>query len=165
MRKLPCNRSLTIQKKLKVKKLVKNLEVFSQDNVIKKSSVHKLVSLLKNEYNLTIQSLSISFIKSDELRQVNKLYLKHDYYTDIITFNYSKKLNEIDAEILISFEDAQLNAKKFHVFYGNELSRLIIHGILHLLNFDDSDTVSKKIMKKEEKRLINKFNFALLAGK
>lgn len=145
--------------------MVKNLEVFSQDRLIKKSSVHKLVSLLRNEFNLTIQSLSISFIKSDELREVNKRYLKYDYYTDIITFNYSKKLKEIDAEILISFEDAQLNAKKFLVSYGNELSRLIIHGILHLLNFDDSDTVSKKIMKKEEKRLINKFNFALLAGK
>ena len=165
MRKLQCNLSSTILIKLKAKKLVKNLQVFSQDKVIKKSSVHKLVSLLKNEYHLKIQSLLISFIYSDDLREVNKHYLKHDYHTDIITFNYSKKLKEIDAEILISFEDAKLNAKRFHVPYHNELSRLIIHGMLHLLNFDDSDPASKKIMKKEEKRLINKFNFALLAGK
>lgn len=145
--------------------MVKNLEVHSQDKGLKKKSVHKLISLLKNEYSLNIQSLSINFVKSDELIEVNKRYLNHDYYTDIITFNYSKKLKEIDAEIIISFEEAKLNAKRFRVTYSNELSRLIIHGILHLLNFDDSDTVSKKIMKKEEKRLINKFNFALLAGK
>ena len=145
--------------------MVKNLQIYSQDSAIKKRSVHRLVSLLKQEYNLNIFSLSISFIKSNELREVNKNYLNHDYDTDVITFNYSKKLKEIDGEILISFEDAESNAKKFGVIYANELSRLIIHGMLHLLNFDDSDKANKKIMKKEEKRLINKFNFALLAGK
>jgi len=145
--------------------LVKNLQIYSQDSAIKKRSVHRLVSLLKQEYNLNIFSLSISFIKSYELREVNKNYLNHDYDTDVITFNYSKKLKEIDGEILISFEDAESNSKKFGVIYANELSRLIIHGMLHLLNYDDSDKANKKIMKKEEKRLINKFNFALLAGK
>ena len=145
--------------------MVKNLQIYSQDSAIKKRSVHRLVSLLKQEYNLNIFSLSISFIKSNELREVNKNYLNHDYDTDVITFNYSKKLKEIDGEILISFEDAESNSKKFGVIYANELSRLIIHGMLHLLNYDDSDKANKKIMKKEEKRLINKFNFALLAGK
>jgi len=144
---------------------VKNLQVYSQDTAIKKRSVHKLVSLFKDEYNLTIQSLSISFIKSDELREMNKRYLKHDYNTDIITFNYSKILKDIDGELLISFEEAKINSKKYRVTYSNEIIRLIIHGMLHLLNYDDSDSVSKKIMKKEEKRLINKINFALLAGK
>jgi len=145
--------------------LVQNLQVSSQDPSINKNSVHKLVLLLKNEFNLKISSLSISFISSKKLREVNEHFLNHNYDTDILTFNYSKKQKEIDGEILISFEEAKYNAKKFNVNYGKELTRLVIHGVLHLLNFDDTDSSSKKIMKKEENKLINKFNFALLAGK
>ncbi len=145
--------------------MVKNLQVSSQDTSISKKTVHKLVLLLKNEFNLEISSLSISFISSNKLREVNKQFLNHNYDTDILTFNYSKKQKEIDGEILISFEEARYNAKKFNVNYGKELTRLVIHGVLHLLNFNDTDASSKKIMKKEENKLINKFNFALLAGK
>jgi probable rRNA maturation factor len=145
--------------------LVKNLQVSSQDISINKKSVHKLVFLLKNEFNLEISSLSISFISSNKLREVNEQFLNHNYDTDILTFNYSKKQKEIDGEILISFEEARYNSKKFNVNYGEELTRLVIHGVLHLLNFNDTDALSKKIMKKEENKLINKFNFALLAGK
>jgi rRNA maturation RNase YbeY len=145
--------------------LVKNLQVSSQDISISKKSVHKLLLLLKKEFNLEISSLSISFISSNKLRKVNEQFLNHNYDTDILTFNYSKKQKEIDGEILISFEEARYNAKKFNINYGNELTRLVIHGVLHLLNFNDTDALSKKIMKKEENKLINKFNFALLAGK
>jgi rRNA maturation RNase YbeY len=145
--------------------LVKNLQVFSQDSSINKSAVHSLISSLINEFNLIIASLSISFIDSEELRDINKKYLNHDYETDVITFNYSKKLKEIDGEILISFEQAKRNAKKFNVTYGNELIRLIIHGMLHLLNFDDKDQKSKKIMKQVENKLTMKYNFVLFAGK
>jgi probable rRNA maturation factor len=145
--------------------LIKNLQVSSQDTSISKKTVHKLILFLKNEFQLEISSLSISFISSNKLREVNKQYLNHNYDTDILTFNYSKKQNEIDGEILISFEEARSNAEKFNVNYGMELSRLVIHGVLHLLNFMDTDSTSKKIMKKEENKLINKFNFTLLAGK
>lgn len=100
-----------------------------------------------------------------ELREINKIYLKHDFETDVITFNYSKILKDIDGEILISFEEAKYNSKKFNVSYGKELCRLVIHGMLHLLNFDDKDRKRKKIMKQEEKKLIYKFNFTLFAGK
>jgi rRNA maturation RNase YbeY len=117
------------------------------------------------EFNLTISFLSISFINSDRLRDVNKEYLKHDYETDVITFNYSKKMKDIDGEILISFEEADRNSKKYKVTYGKELSRLVIHGMLHLLNFDDKNTKSKKIMKRMENKLILSYNFTLFACK
>jgi rRNA maturation RNase YbeY len=145
--------------------LVKNLQVYSQDFAINKRLVHSLVSSIIKEYKLHTSFLSINFVKSTELREINSAYLKHDYETDVITFNYSKKNKEIDGEILISFEDAEINSKKFNVSYSKELCRLVIHGILHLLNFDDKDDKSKKIMKREENKLINKFNFALFAGK
>ncbi len=145
--------------------MVKNLQVYSQDTSVSKKAVHQLISSLKKEFNLTLSSLSISFINSMELREINKIYLKHDFETDVITFNYSKILKDIDGEILISFEEAKYNSKKFNVSYGKELCRLVIHGMLHLLNFDDKDRKRKKIMKQEEKKLIYKFNFTLFAGK
>jgi probable rRNA maturation factor len=145
--------------------LVKNLQIYSQDSSIDKRAIHKLISSLMEEFNLTISFLSISFIKSARLRDVNKEYLKHDYETDVITFNYSKTIKEIDGEILISFEEADKNAKKYKVTYRKELCRLVIHGMLHLLNFDDKDTKSKKIMKQMENELINRYNFALFACK
>jgi len=145
--------------------LVKNLQVFSNDPGINKYLVHSLISGLKKEFKLNISSLFISFIKSEYLREINKSYLKHDYNTDVITFDYSKGRKFIDGEILISIDEARLNAKKFKVTYGLELTRLVIHGMLHLLKFDDKDAIRKKIMKKEENKLINKFNFTLLASK
>jgi probable rRNA maturation factor len=145
--------------------LVKNLQVYSQDSSVNRRAVHSLILSLKSEFNLTITSLSISFINSEELRNINKEYLNHDHETDVITFNYSKKIKEVDGEILISFEEAKRNAKKFKVIYGKELCRLVIHGMLHLLNFDDNNEENKKIMKRMENKLILSYNFALFAGK
>ena len=145
--------------------MVKNLQVYSQDSSINKIIVHKLISYLRKEFNLTISFLSISFISSVELRSINKEYLNHDYGTDVITFNYSKKLKDIDGEILISLEEAKLNAKKYDVAYGKELGRLVIHGMLHLLNFDDNNKENKKIMKRMENKLILSYNFTLFACK
>ncbi len=96
--------------------MVKNLQVYSEDSSINKRKVHTLISLLKKEFDLQLSFLSISFINSKELRGINKQYLKHDYDTDVITFNYSKKIKDIDGEILISFEEANYNAKKFNVY-------------------------------------------------
>jgi rRNA maturation RNase YbeY len=145
--------------------LVKNLQVHSEDPSIGKRIVHSLISSLKSEFELDILFLSISFISSKELRIINKKYLNHDYITDIITFNYSKKNNEIDGEILISFEDARVNAKKYKTNYSKEICRLIIHGVLHLLNYDDNNKKNKTIMKQMENKLIKRNNFTLLAGK
>ena len=145
--------------------MVKNLQVYSQDSSINKIAVHKLISSLRSEFNSTISFLSVSFITSAELRKINKEYLDHNYETDVITFNYSKKLKEIDGEILISFEEAKRNSKKFNVTYGKELCRLVIHGMLHLLNFDDNNKENKNIMKQMENKLILSYNFTLFACK
>jgi len=145
--------------------LVKNLQVYSEDPSISKRAIHSLISSLKSEFNLSLSFLSINFISSTELRRINKKYLKHDYFTDIITFNYSKKINEIDGEILISFEDARLNAKKYKTKYDKEIRRLIVHGLLHLLNYNDNNKKNRTLMKQMENKLINRNNFTLLVGK
>ena len=145
--------------------MVKNLQVYSEDPAVNKRAVHSLISALRMEFELKISFLSISLINSSELRIINKKFLKHDFNTDIITFNYSKQHKEIDGEILISFEDARLNAKKYKTNYDKEINRLIIHGILHLLNYDDNNKKNKTIMRQMENKLINRYNFTLLVGK
>ncbi len=145
--------------------MVKNLQIYSEEKLINKKSVHTLISFLISDFQLSISSLSINFITSSGLRQINKKYLNHDFNTDIITFNYSDKKSKIDGEILISFEEAKINTKKYKVSYNRELLRLIIHGVLHLLDFDDNNRKNKIKMKRVENKLINKYNFILLEGK
>jgi len=145
--------------------LVKNLQVFSEDNSINLRRVHSLISKLKSEFDLNILFLSVSFISSDKLKKINKNHLKHNYNTDIITFDYSDTEKEIDGEMLISFQQAKINAKKYKVSYSDELNRLVIHGVLHLLDYDDNNKKNKTIMKQMENKLINRYNFTLLAGR
>jgi len=127
-----------------------------------KNRVHKLVGLLKNELNFSIQSLFINFISGEKIHEINKKYLDHDYSTDIITFNYSGSHLELDGEIYISLDDALNSSHKYKVSLNSELKRLIIHGILHLSGYNDKDKKNKKRMKRKENNLLNMYKFALL---
>lgn len=91
--------------------MIKNLRVYSEDIYVNKRAIHSLISDIKQDYDFAIKSLSISFIKSDELLEINRKFLGHNYETDVITFNYSNQKKIIDGEILISFEEAKLNSK------------------------------------------------------
>ena len=132
------------------------------ENKIKKSNVHDLIKSLSVELNFLVSNLEINFISGEDIHAINKSYLKHDYTTDIITFNYSDSLQQIDGEIFISIDDALSNSKKFKVTLSEELVRLVIHGILHLLGYDDQNVTDKKIMKRLENKLLSKNNFILL---
>lgn len=141
---------------------MKNLHIYSVQKKIKKSKVHDLIKSLSVELNFLVSNLEINFISGEDIHAMNKSYLKHDYTTDIITFNYSDSLQQIDGEIFISIDDALSNSKKFRVTLSDELVRLVIHGILHLLGYDDQNLTDKKIMKRLENKLLSKNNFILL---
>ncbi len=141
---------------------MKNLHIYSVQKKIKKSNVHDLIKSLSVELNFLVSNLEINFISGEDIHVINKSYLKHDYTTDIITFNYSDSLQQIDGEIFISIDDALSNSKKFKVTLSDELVRLVIHGILHLLGYDDQNLTDKKIMKRLENKLLSKNNFILL---
>jgi len=145
--------------------VIKNLQVFSPSKSINKLSIHKLVSALKKELDLQINSLVINFVTETEITDLNEKYLGHYYSTDIITFDYSEDKKEIDAEIFISVDDAESNARKYKVHFKNEVTRLIIHGILHLLGYDDQQKKDKIIMKRLENDLLNRNKFILLRGR
>ena len=144
--------------------MVKNLKLFSSDKKYKinKLQVHKLVNYLRQELNFSISSLPINFISSGEITTINKKYLKHNYSTDIITFNYSGSTKNIDGEIFISFEDAEENSKRYKNALSEEFLRLVIHGTLHLAGYDDMNLRDYKIMKRLENKLLNKYKITLL---
>ena len=135
--------------------VLKNLTVSSENGVVvKKTVVHKIVSELKKKFSFTITSLQINFVRADYITIINKKYLNHYYSTDIITFNYSGKNDRLDGEIFISVEDASENAEKYGVTLVNEILRLVVHGILHLLGYDDQTPADKTVMKKLENELV-----------
>ena len=140
----------------------KNLFVSSIDKRIVKSKVHNLVGCLQKELNFSVVSLCINFINSEEIHKINKRYLNHDFSTDIITFNYSGSNSDFDGEVFISVDDARLSTKKYKTTFSNELSRLIIHGMLHLKGFNDIKRSDKLKMKRMEDYLTMKYNFSLL---
>ncbi|BDQ01887.1 rRNA maturation RNase YbeY [Ignavibacterium sp.] len=141
---------------------MRNLRIYSIDKKIPKKKLHYFVKLILEDLKLSLSSLELNFIKSDKIREINKQYLSHDYSTDIITFNYSNNKNRIDGEIFISVDDATENAAKYKVSYLEEIGRLIVHGVLHLIGFDDLTPGERKKMKNQENRLIKKYKFILL---
>ena len=77
------------------------------------------------------------------------MYLQHDYYTDIITFDYSED-NMISGDLFISLDTVRTNAEKFAVTYDSELYRVIIHGVLHLCGIDDKAPGARAVMERYE---------------
>lgn len=97
----------------------------------------------------------LSFVFCDDryIRKINKLYLKHDYFTDVISFDHSNgKL--INGDIFVSIDSVKKNALEYHVTFKEELFRVIIHGVLHLCGFNDVTYKEKSIMRDKENKLL-----------
>lgn len=139
----------------------------------------------KQSNNQTVK-LSFIFCSDNYLLNINKKFLHHDYYTDIITFPLSKDKRQIEGEIYISIERVRENAEKFkyqeakskeqqakflkqksrseHGFQ-KELNRVMFHGVLHLLGFNDKTKAQKAEMRKMEDKWLNKFKVQSLKSK
>jgi rRNA maturation RNase YbeY len=138
---------------------VKNLKVNSLDKKLDKLIFHRLLLKLKKDLNFELDSLLLNFVSSAEILKINKEFLNHNYSTDIITFNYSVKSLVFDAEIYISLQDAEKNANKYRISLEQELLRLVIHGVLHLLGYNDISGKDRIVMKKMENMLVHKYLF------
>ena len=102
----------------------------------------------------TVGGLTYVFCSDEYLLEMNKTYLQHDYYTDIITFDYSEE-NNISGDLFISVDRVKDNAFKIGVSLQNEMQRVVIHGVLHLCGFKDKEKTDVEIMRKmEEKALL-----------
>lgn len=112
------------------------------------SYINWINKLVKTEYK-TIENLNFIFCSDKYLLNINKEYLNHDYYTDIITFDYCNE-NIISGDIFISIDRVKENSKKFNVDFLEELNRVIAHGVLHLMGYKDKKSNEKLEMTKME---------------
>jgi len=122
------------------------LPVFNQERVI------EIYQTIASDHEETVDYINIIFCTDEYLLNVNQEYLQHDYYTDIITFDYSE--DELASDIFISVDRIKENALEFNVDFTQELYRILLHGILHLVGYEDKDDASKTIMTANEDKYL-----------
>lgn len=130
-----------------------DIEIHSKP-ALTKTVVKTIVNEVSKIKNCKFAYLEISFVSKEIIHEINKEHLNHDFPTDIITFEYENSDEGIDGELIICSEVAMENAERFEVSIESELLRLVIHGILHLIGYNDTDDETKSIMKSEEDRLV-----------
>jgi probable rRNA maturation factor len=117
-----------------------------------------ILHLLQNEFAVIEYELGFHFVAAEEMARVNKQFLQHEGSTDVITFDHNEgnAETELRGEIFISIPDAVEQAREFGTTWQSELARYIIHGLLHLRGFDDLQPAKRRVMKREENRLLKK---------
>lgn len=105
--------------------------------------------------------ITLVFCTDDKILEINREYLQHEYYTDIITFDYSKK-DIVSGDVFISVETVQANAEKYEITFEKEILRVIIHGILHLCGLEDDTPDAQRIMTfNEDNALLRYFEIVI----
>ena len=111
--------------------------------------VARWIRAVAAEYGYSVGNINYLFCNDEQILAVNRKFLQHDYYTDIITFDYSRPMR-ISGDVFISLDTVRSNAILLGKTYDNELMRVIIHGILHLCGVDDKGPGEREIMERHE---------------
>ena len=117
---------------------------------------HFIESIFKNEMK-SLGSINYIFCSDKAILEINKKYLNHDFYTDVITFDLSLDNKAISGEVYISIERIRDNAKQLGVSIKSELHRVLFHAALHLCGYKDKKKKDKEIMRKRENNLLAKY--------
>jgi len=120
---------------------------------IKRRLISKWIKQTAEEHKKLIRDVSYLFCSDEKILEINNRYLNHDYYTDIITFDYSEG-DTISGDIFISLDTVKTNSEKYMTDYIDELYRVIIHGILHLCGINDKNPDEQEYMTQCENRAI-----------
>lgn len=129
------NNNFTLKDKIKIKRwILKSLE----------------------EEDIAVNFISFNFCSDEYILELNNSSLKHNYYTDIITFELNNKNERIEGDIYISIDRVKENAKNLRETFVNELHRVIIHGVLHLCGYKDKSSKESKKMRVKENYYLNK---------
>ena len=124
-------------------------EVEIKYSLKEKRRIKEWLNLVAFEEGSKIQNLNFLIVGDKRMIHFNKTYLNHDYSTDIITFDNSEN-KKISGDIVISIERVKENSKKYKVKLEDELHRVMVHGLLHLLGYDDKNEKEKKRIRKKE---------------
>lgn len=119
--------------------------------------IRKTLNRIAQDHKYKIRQIDYVFVDDETLLDINRSSLQHDYYTDIISFDYSEG-NEIEGEIYISIDRVNNNAKKFEEEFHVELLRVIFHGMLHYVGYKDKKKDDAEVMRKKENQYIKIFN-------
>lgn len=104
-------------------------------------------------YDRRIGEIGYMFVDDEKILEINREYLGHDYYTDIITFDYDER-DVLNGDIVISIDTVRSNAEQFGKSFDDELHRVIIHGILHLCGINDKGPGERELMEAAEDRAL-----------
>lgn len=126
---------------------------------IRKRDTTAWIKAVAAAHGRKVGEIGYMFVDDEKIIEVNREYLGHDYYTDIITFDYDEG-DVISGDLVISLDTVRSNAELFGRDYDEELHRVIIHGILHLCGINDKGPGEREIMEAEENRAL-----AMLDGK
>lgn len=121
-----------------------------------KALFRRWIAETASEYGKSIGQLAFVFCSDAYLLEINKQYLQHDYFTDIITFDYSEG-DKIVGDIFISIDRVKDNACENNVDNKTEMQRVVIHGILHLCGLKDKTKSDAQNMRKSEEKALSKF--------
>lgn len=131
---------------------------------IKRRETTAWIKAVAQSYGKKVGDVAYIFCDDEKILEVNKQYLQHDYYTDIITFDYCEDLatmgvdDTISGDMFISLDTVRTNAEGLNVPYEQELYRVIIHGILHLLGINDKGPGEREIMERAEDKALSMLN-------
>lgn len=120
---------------------------------LKLSEIESWFSSVVEGYDLELGEVTVIFCSDDHLLEMNKQYLEHDYYTDIITFDYTEP-EVVSGDLFISLDRVEDNATSLSQPFSRELLRVMVHGVLHLCGLADKGEVAEKEMRSAEDRAL-----------
>ena len=130
---------------------------YSTDGVrmpkIKKRETTAWIRDVAATYGKKVGEIGYMFVNDDRILEVNREYLGHDYFTDIITFDYCEG-DVLNGDLVISLDTVRSNAELFHKDYDEELHRVIIHGVLHLCGINDKGPGERELMEAAENKAL-----------
>ncbi len=122
-------------------------------------SIRKWILAIIHKEKKEAGNLNFIFCSDDFVLAINKQYLEHDTYTDILTFDYSNDFGNISGDIYISVDMVQFNAAKFEISFLEELSRVMAHGVLHIIGYKDKNDEETKVMREKENYYLKMADF------
>ncbi|MDR0938138.1 MAG: rRNA maturation RNase YbeY [Mediterranea sp.] len=120
---------------------------------IKKRETTEWIKRVAATYGKRVGEIAYVFCSDEKILEVNRQYLRHDYYTDIITFDYSEG-DRLSGDLFISLDTIRTNAGQFGTAYDEELRRVIIHGVLHLCGINDKGPGEREVMEAAENKAL-----------
>lgn len=130
-----------------------NIEFFFEEVSIPGFSEEEIrewiIGVIENEKNVP-GDISFIFCNDQYLYQMNVQYLQHDSLTDIITFDYCPETGNISGDLFISIDRVEENARELNLSFHDELKRVMVHGVLHLMGYNDKDSAQRAAMRQRE---------------